>query len=194
MNRHFLAFKLAVLTLLTATTLACTAGPPTITTYEKEGVSFQHYANWKVTEDAELAEGSGVRFINLEGPDEAIIMLTLMPSPVAQTLEDYATTMAREFTAAITETAIGPIRPATASPTGSRAVSARIGGADQAGISHTYTVSVLGVKVPHVANFYQLVGPKTTAFIVTQVATEDAQRTAPSMSIALDSLRIGTSR
>jgi hypothetical protein len=194
MNRHFLAFKLAVLTLLTATTLACTAGPPTITTYEKEGVSFQHHANWKVTEDAELAEGSGVRFINLEGPDEAIIMLTLMPSPVAQTLEDYATTMAREFTAAITETAIGPIRPATASPTGSRAVSARIGGADQAGISHTYTVSVLGVKVPHVANFYQLVGPKTTAFIVTQVATEDAQRTAPSMSIALDSLRIGTSR
>ena len=185
---------MAVLTLLTATTLACTAGPPTIATYDKQGVSFQHHSNWKVAEDTELVEGSGVRFINLEGPDEAVLMLTVMPSPVDQTLEDYATTMAREFTAAITETAIGPIRPATASPTGSRAVSARIGGADQAGISHTYTVSVLGVKVPHVANFYQLVGPKTTAFIVTQVATEDAQRTAPSMSIALDSLRIGTSR
>lgn len=192
MNRFSIAVRMGVLTLLTATTLACTARPPTITTYDKQGVSFQHHSNWKVVEDAELAEGSGVRFINLEGPNDAILMLTVMPSPVDQTLEQYATTMASEFAAAIAETAIGPIRPATASPNGSSALSARVGGADQTGISHTYTVSVLGVKVPHVANFFQLVGPKTTTFIVTQVATEDAEKTAPGMAVTLDSLRVGT--
>lgn len=190
-NHPIKAAKIAAFTLLVMITLACTASPPTITSYAKEGVSFNHHSNWKVTEDTALPGAPGFRFINLEGPSDAIVMLTLMPSPPAQTLEEFASSIASERATAIKETGIGPIRPAKAGATTSQAISGRVGGKDQAGIAQKFSISLLGQQVPHDANFFMLPGEKTTAFIVTQVSSDSAKQVAPATNIILDSLRIG---
>lgn len=80
-----LALCLAILaSLVPAALRPAHAAPPA--TYSKDGVSFDHPAGWKVTEDVVAQDTTRMRSIDLEGPNEAVVTLMFSPFFRARTL------------------------------------------------------------------------------------------------------------
>ena len=180
--------------LLLLTALACTAcspEAPTLVTYQKNEVSFVHFSDWRVTNDAIIEESTKSRTIDLEGPNDALVSVVLLPSSNDLRLEDFATSIAHERGSAIKEAlSIGSLSATKVSPASSQATSTDIGGQQFSGIQQRYTITFLGQDVPHEAAFFLVPGKQMTAIVTTQVATEHAKQTAPAFSATLRSLRL----
>lgn len=65
------------------------------TTYSKDGVSFEHPAGWKVTEDSVAQDETRLRSIDLEGPDEAVVTFMFSPFLKDQNIEAFAANTAK---------------------------------------------------------------------------------------------------
>lgn len=171
---------------------ACSSGTPALVTYEKDGVSFVHFADWKVTDDTIIEETTRSRTLTLEGPSEALVSFVLLPSSADLQLEAFASSIARARGSAIRESlSIGAFSPAEVSASSSQAASAEVGGQQRSGIQQHYSITLLGQEVPHEARFFLVPGPAMTAIIMTQVASEHAKQIASGFSVTLSSFRLG---
>lgn len=176
--------RAGLLLMLALANFACSPTPATLVQYKKNGVSFSHYSDWKVTEDAIIADTNGSRSIDLEGPQDSIVMIILMPASTDMTLDSYAAGMAQQRAQALT---VGPFTAAKISAATSRTTSALVGGAKQPGIQQTFSINLLGETVPHEATFFSVADEHAKVFIITQVATEDAKRVAQGFAATLAS-------
>lgn len=174
---------------------ACSPKPATLVKYEKNGVSFTHLSDWKVTGDAVIEASGGWRTIALEGPREAIVSIIVMPASTEMTLEAYAGGMARERAAGIKQAlSVGPISPAKVTSTRSEETTAQVGGASRKGIMHTFSVELLGETVPHKSTFFMVSDQDRKAYIHTQAATEDLTSVTPGLDATLASFRLNKPR
>lgn len=161
---------------------------PNTTTYSKDGVSFEHPAGWKVTEDSVAQDETRLRSIDLEGPDEAVITFMFSPFLKDQGIEAFAATIAKGRTDA--EKAVGAIAqqlrygPSTTAP-----ITRNVAGQENKGVSQRFVISLLGQKLPHEARFFKAPLEGTTAIIMTQVADESAKAVEPGFTMALETLR-----
>lgn len=161
---------------------------PNTTTYSKDGVSFEHPAGWKVTEDSVAQDETRLRSIDLEGPDEAVVTIMLSPFLKDQGIEAFAATIAKGRTDA--EKAVGAIAqqlrygPSTTAP-----ITRNVAGQENKGVSQRFVISLLGQKLPHEARFFKAPLEGTTAIIMTQVADESAKAVEPGFTMALETLR-----
>ena len=186
------ALRAAVLLLTALACNACSPAGPTLVTYQKKQVSFVHFSDWKVTNDAIIEEVTQSRTIDLEGPNDALVSVVLLPSSTDQKLDDFAASIAQDRGSAIKEAlSIGSLSAAKVSPSSSQATSADIGGQQLSGIQQRYSIKLLGQDVAHEAAFFLVRGKQMTAIITTQVATEHAKQTAPAFSATLRSFRLG---
>ena len=80
----------AVLILL-LTILACSKFEKVTTQqYRKENLTFAHLSNWQIMEDkTAVMDGIKSRFVSVEGPDNAVLMLTRLSASAPATLEEY---------------------------------------------------------------------------------------------------------
>jgi hypothetical protein len=180
----------SIVLILAFALVACSQKPPTLVKYTKDGVTFNHYSDWKVTADAAVEGDEGSRSIELEGPRDSIVSIIMVPPSSEITLEGYAAAVAQERSAGIKETlSIGPLTPVEIALTGSTATSAQVGGRPAEGIEQQFSINLLGQKVPHQARFFMLSNERAKVLFITQVATEDAAHVATGFATALRSFR-----
>ena len=174
---------------------ACSPKPASLVKYEKNGVSFTHLSDWKVTGEPVGEASAGVYTIAVEGPHEAIVSIMIVPASTEMTLDEYAGGMAREREDAIKQAlSVGGISPAKVTSTQSQDASAQVGGAHSKGIVQTFSIKLLGETVPHKATFFMVSDQDRKAFIQTQAATEDLTRVTPGFNATLASFRLNTQR
>ncbi|WP_298209033.1 hypothetical protein [Acidovorax sp.] len=165
------------------------AAPPI--TYSKDGVSFEHPAAWKVTEDVVAQDETRLRSIDLEGPNEAVVSLMFSPFLASQDIEKFAATAARNRADAARANTAQQARmgPVTVTP-----VTRQVAGKENKGVSQRFVVSMLGQNLPHEARFFKANLGETTVIVMTQVAEEDAKAAEPGFVMALDTLRYRVSK
>lgn len=184
--------KASLLLLIAFINFACTSEKPTLVAYEKSGVSFSHFSNWKVTSDTSSQEGVGFRLIDLEGPDEALLSVVLLPASTTLTLDAFAASVANERANVVKENlSIGSFTAARISPASSQAISSEVGGQQRNGIQQRFSVHLLGQEVPHEARFFLISDQHQKAFIMAQVASQHLDRITPDFSATLGSFRLG---
>lgn len=172
----------------------CLFKPPTEQRYAKEGISFTHYSNWRVTEDEPPEDDPDGRLINVEGPNEAIVSFIFVSPESDVTVESFAAAIARVRLEEFKAMKIGPIQPAEVSNTTSEPITGRIGARVLNGILQRFTIKMLGELVPHEARFFAVENERIKIFIMTQVATEDVSDTTPAFDLILNSLSLSDSK
>jgi hypothetical protein len=189
----------AALALLLATALACLApsahaAPPK--SYNKAGVSFQHPAGWKVTADELETDGSGMRTIDLEGPEDASIHLMLIPFLSGQNIETLAA-RAAEHRAEMDKGPAALEGPDKITPTGmtSSTITRRVGGKEVKGVLQRFGYTSEGVPVDIESRFFSLdMGDARSVNIMTQSVAEDAKQMDAALGLVMDSLRYRAKR
>lgn len=158
------------------------------TTYSKDGVSFEHPAGWKVTEDSVAQDETRLRSIDLEGPDEAVVTFMFSPFLKDQNIEAFAANTAKNraesaknASAVAQQLRFGPV---TTAP-----LTRKVAGQENKGVSQRFEISLQGLKLPHEARFFKANLGETTAIIMTQVADESAKAVEPGFALAIDTLR-----
>lgn len=170
---------------------ACAPSPPTISTYAKDGITFQHFSDWRVSEDMPVDDAPNARAITLEGPHEAVVLFLIRPLPLGKPLNEFADAMARRRSKASSDTRTTGSAPSTESATlRSSPIRARLGGQVRDGILQQFSVTVRGQTIPHEARFYDMARKQYNIVVVTQVAAENADDVAPAFDLAMDSFAV----
>jgi hypothetical protein len=163
--------------------------------YQKDGVQFMYYSDWKVIKDAPVPGNPAVRAIHVENSDHAVVSLICVPPSSPQTLEEFATAVAEKRGAAIeNKLSFGSLKAATVTRGTSQPTTGQIAGQQRPGFLHRFNIEVLNSQVPHEAKFYWLHGSRYTIMIMSQVATAHAAESNPGSELILSTLSIDGAR
>ncbi|MES2611106.1 MAG: hypothetical protein V4679_12740 [Pseudomonadota bacterium] len=160
-------------------------------TYNKSGASFQYPAGWKITEDALDEGGSGIRSVDLEGPDDELVMLVFNPMMSAMNLEKLASsvTSKREDGARKTANA-APAEQVTMGATTTTPITRRVGGKEFNGLLQTFQVTMDGETAAGESRVFSLdFGDAKSVVIITQARAANAKRMEATTGLVLDTLR-----
>lgn len=177
-------------------TLAAPAMAAPNRAYAKNGVSFQYPASWKITEDATEKDGSGMRSVDLEGPDDEIISLIFNPMMSAMDLDKFAATITqgREESARSTANA-APAEQATVGPTTSTPITRRVGGKEIRGLLQNFAVTMDGETSLGEARIFSLdYGDAQSVMIMSHARGASAKRVEAALGLVLDTLRYRVKR
>ena len=141
--------------------------------YEMNGVQFEYPGNWTVTEDTQVA---GFRYLFVESPGDALVVVNLYPIGALSGVEDFA----RQF-AGQTKSEI-PFGTVSDSRFGSVE---RIGRYD--GLAEEFGIEVAGESVAHVRLYRYITVGETACFLVAQTATEDRDKVAGGFELVFQS-------
>lgn len=192
-RRTFSTAALGLVLLVAGLAQPAMAAPNAV--YSKDGVSFEHPADWKVTDDAVEPGANGMRSIDLEGPDESVITFMFSPFLAGQNIEKFAATAAKNRADASKGSAgATPAEQVRFGSVTSAPITRRVAGKDNTGVSQRFVVTLQGQNLPHEARFFAANLGGTSAVIMTQVAVEYAQRTEPGFVMALDTLQYRAKR
>jgi len=153
----------ALVVLAAGLTLASCGGKKADTahpiTYRKDGLSFQMPGNWRVTEDA---SEEGIRYLFVEEPGDAIVVVQLLGADDALGIAEYARSFAEQ---AKEGTDVGTLSASTFSRAG------EAGGYET--LRETFHMTLLGVTVPHTRDYRRRLFGDQVCFLVAQVSDED---------------------
>lgn len=150
-------------------------------TYQQDGVSFVYPGNWKVTEDTTI---ENARFIFLESTAEAIIKVEIYPFDESYELEEFVE---------LDIESLNEEYPKMFNISNSHAVSPTVtslANVDLEGFKYEFTISLLGVDVPHVSSYYQFNSETQAAYISQQVSVEDLGKVVGGFHLVLESFKI----
>jgi len=183
-------YVFAAVALLLIASTACNRSH-TIKQYQKDGVQFSYYSDWTIRQDAMLGAAANVRAINMEGPEHAVVSLICLPASNQQTLEDFASAVAKRRDAAIeNKLSIGSLKTAQVNKGSSAAVTQDVAGDQQQGIIQRFTIDLLGTQVPHEARFFMVQSPNHHTMVMSQFADQYAATGRPSTELIMKTLSI----
>ena len=142
-------------------------------TYQDGTMSFSVPANWKVTVQG---KGGGCGYAFVEAPGEGIVFIKGLPLKKDPGIEKYAHEFSRT---ANSWTPIGKIT--------SKGFRSFIDNPVGAGVKESFTITFLGVDVPHTRVYRKQTGSHCVFYILTQVADEDAAAVEPGFRQILNS-------
>jgi hypothetical protein len=178
----------ALILMLAAVASACSPQARTVKIYEKDGIHFSHFSDWKVTQDKPLDGTPNSRSINVEGPNNAIVTVICLPPSTGTTVEQFAAAVAQERAKAIEKMlSIGSIKAGQANTGTTGSIRGQVAGQEREGILQHFNVQVLGQDVPHEARFFGVDGAQYEAILMAQVASQDATETYPAFDLILKS-------
>lgn len=151
---------------------ADTANPKS---YERAGLRFEHPGNWQVSKDV---DGDAVRYVFVETPGNALVIIQAIPEDAAPELADYA----RSFSGSAQET--------TSAVTFGASVFSEVteDGGYQV-ISEQVEVTLLGEDIPHTRIYRRRRVGDRVCFVVEQVSEEDRARVVDGFEQIASSLR-----
>jgi hypothetical protein len=181
-----------VATLLAALLIACETSPdlqrPQL--YSRDGISFRYPGNWSVTEDVEKPGASKYRYLFVESPGSALVIVQYYEPGVEQSVEEFAAEFHRKTLEEVAEVALGPVKAFSGHPGNAVPVHAIVAGVRREGIEHSYSVSAVGEQVPHRFRAFRVETGSGTAFLVVQAASEDWSLVAPGFELVLASFKV----
>jgi hypothetical protein len=181
---------LAALFVLSLAGSACARPQATVETYERDGVSFSHFSNWRIDQDRPIAGSPGARIIHIEGPDHALISLIRLPGASDATAESFAAFTAKGRTKTV-EKNVGGFTALQESGGASEPATAKIAGREVRGVRQTFDMVLLGQHIPHEATFYMVKTGTHKMVIMSQVAREHLEATRPAWQKVYDTLSLG---
>lgn len=144
--------------------------------HHRDGISFQHPGNWKITE-ATVVEG--FHHVMVETPGDALVIVQVFPADGAATLKEYADAFSA---AASEEVPFGAV---------SKSKFAELDPQDGwSRLKETFIIQVLGVKVAHTRLYHARDFGKWSCFVLCQTADEDWPKVEPGFSQIVSSLSI----
>ncbi|RYF09019.1 MAG: hypothetical protein EOO31_00330 [Comamonadaceae bacterium] len=164
--------------------------------YNKSGASFQFPAGWSITEDAQDEGGTGIRNVDLEGPDDALITIVFNPMTSAIDIQRLAAgaTAKREESARSTASA-APAERVTMGATTTRPIQRRVRGKEIQGLLQTYAVTMDGETASGESRIFSLdVGDAQSVAIMTHARATSAKRMEAAVGLILDTLRYRVKR
>ncbi len=135
--------------------------------YSKDGVSFEYAGNWKVTEDV---EGGGYRYIFVESPGAAISRIEIYPKEASFSLLEFVKLDIEQLKASM------PKVFGLSEKDEIRVIKKPFEGKAYTGYEYKFNLSLLGVDVPHISEFYMFQSETEKAYISNQVAVEDLDK------------------
>jgi hypothetical protein len=181
----------AVILMLAAVASACSPQARTVKTYEKDGIHFSHFSDWKVTQDTPIEGTPNSRSINIEGPNSALVTVICLPPATGATVEQFAAAVAEQRVKAIEEMlSVGSIKAGNANIGTSSSVRGKVSGEERDGILQHFNVRLLGQDVPHEARFFGVEGSLYEAILMAQVSSQDATKTYPAFDLILGSFSV----
>ncbi len=182
MNKIILSFLVALLPFFSACEKMANIDSPQ--SYSKDGLSFSYPGNWKITEEEVFEEIT--RFINIESPGNANVMICFYDFEDDETLMEFATEFSRDMASEIEDTIplskVGKIEFSKVTREG---VSGPI-----EGLSNKIPLVFLGQKVPQVLEYFTLKKQSKTVFIVCQSSEEDLEKTEPAFKQIVETLEL----
>lgn len=130
--------------------------------YAKDTISFAYPENWTVTEDKQEDD---VRYLFIETPGDAIVLVQIYPIQDAVSLKEYAEWFSKEV---IKETPV-----AERSVGNFEDINRTINGVTLTGMRQKFSITLLGIDVPHTAEYYRIEKGNKVAFLISQTASED---------------------
>ena len=186
-------FTLSLAFLVLSLNAACHGfAPVTNQEYRKDNLAFTYLSNWKITEDTTTKEAVGdVRFISIEGPDDAVLTISRFPSDTDVTLESYVELLQSGMKQEA-ETMTGGVKVFKMDDGILSSVEARIAGATRHGLAREFDIKALSVLVPHRAETFSIENPTEKWFFVRQSSKEDWEKLKIGFQTIFDSLTFET--
>lgn len=144
--------------------------------HDKDGISFQHPGNWKITE---TTVEEGVRHVMVETPGDALVIVQVFPADGAATLKEYAGTFSAAASEEVPFGAVSKSKFAELDPMEGWSRS-----------KETFIIQVLGVKVAHSRLYHARDFGLWRCFVLCQTADEDWAKVEPGFSQIVSSLSI----
>jgi hypothetical protein len=159
--------------------------------YSRDGISFSYPANWSVTEDVVQPGEPRYRYLFVESPGSALVVVQVYEPGLDLSVQDFAAEFSRR-TAEETEdlARLGPLEPIRARTGGAVPVRAVVAGASRVGVEQWLSVSAAGQDVPHKLRAFRVETPSATVFLVVQASLEDWSLVAPGFDLVLESFEV----
>lgn len=180
----------AILVILILFACGCSNKPRTVEKYSKDGISFNHYSTWRVTEDEPIDDTPGSRSITIDGPNDAVVMFIFMLPGEGVTVENFADGVTSGRLEELENMSIGSIKPADITDTKTEPTTGRVSGRVRKGVAQHFSIKMLGQLIPHEARIFSVENDRVKVFIMTQVNTEDLRETTPDFDLMLDSFSL----
>lgn len=143
--------------------------------YSKDGLEFRYPGNWKVTEDVRQAD---LRYLIVETPGDAILVIQIIPDKLAVSLKEYAQVFSDN---ARKEMPIGKMTPSTFG------VPQMAGGFEV--VQGKCSISVLGVIIPHTRYFRRKQIGNEVCFLMSQAPSEDYLKVSTGFDQVINSFK-----
>ena len=150
--------------------------------YKRNGISFDYPGNWKVTEDTEI---DGFRYLFVETPGDAIVKVEIYANKDSFSLLDFVHLDIESFNSEMK----GIFKVGEKSEIA--ATKKTVGNNVFDGYEQKFDITILGVEVPHIKEFYLLKSDTVSAYIVYQVVTEDLGLVEGGFAQILGSFKVG---
>lgn len=170
---------------------ACDQSPPTVMQYNKHGASFSYYSDWTIMDTPSSPEKAKFPTIEIDGPDNAVLVLVTLAEGTSLSLEDFARNLTKSRRKELRkDLSVGSIQTTEVSQQDSRPVTMQVAGKLNEGIEQPFSIELLGVKVPHHAKIFAVDGAGRRVFAMTQVPDEDAAKSEAGFKLVLDSISL----
>lgn len=136
--------------------------------YRKDGITFTHPGNWRVTEDV---EEDGYRYVILETPGDALFMVQVYEEDEAYDLDSFVESYSDQVK---TEAPFGTAEASSRSP-----IERLIDGELRTGIYERFSLRLVGIRVPHVVEYYRIESGGRVYFLISFVSDEDLSKVSP---------------
>lgn len=130
--------------------------------YAKDNISFAYPENWTVTEDKQEDD---VRFLSIEAPGDAIVLVQIYSTQDAASLKEYAEWFSKEVIkdTPVVESSVGDFED----------IKRTINAVTLTGMRQKFSITLLGTDVPYTAEYYRIENDNRVAFLISQTAAED---------------------
>jgi hypothetical protein len=159
--------------------------------YSKDGISFRYPSNWSVSEDVETPGASGYRYLFIDSPGSATVIVQHYQPGTALSVEEFAGNFHRKLIETVGDVArVGPLKPFSGQAGNAVPVRAVVAGVPRGGIEYSFSISGAGQQVPHKFRAFKVESASATTFLVAQAATEDWDLVAPGFDLVLGSFEV----
>lgn len=145
--------------------------------YEKDELSFSYPGNWDVTEDSVT---DGWRIIFIESPGDALMSIEVYANDESFELQEFVELSIDELRSAM------PDMLNMSETIAINEIETNLTNSVLNGYRYEFSLSIIGIEVPHVNDNFMFTYKDKTAYISSQVATEDLEKVKNGFQLVLE--------
>jgi hypothetical protein len=158
--------------------------------YSRDGISLRYPGNWSISEDVVRTGHPRFRYLFLESPGSASVIVSCQEPRLDLSVEEFAAEFHRKAREETEKLALGPIEPFSAQTGKTRSVRSVVAGIPTDGVEQSFSISAGDQSVPHRFRAFKVESASASAFLLVQAAEEDWDLVAPGFDLVLASFQL----